>query len=260
MENLLSSLTDKVTEAIVKKQYEDALPEFEDESDMIEDEECKKEYKEAFDKAKEDMKKRGEDMLNEANEAAGAYIRQLRSDFNDLGTSLGYLSIGTAMFSARIAMVPPAIISATPMGPGVSAQLVPPLLQQLKAEGDNLSRVYDDCNSKINKLGLRAIASAVPIVGSVLSIADTVFGVAIPLITMVGSSVAGASGNIPNIEPPITISYDPKKCTNFSYIVPPSDPELEGDISATNCSKFTPMTDQDTKISCNNCKYFNKRV
>ena len=74
MENLLSSLTDKATEAIVKKQYEDSLPEFEDESDKIKDPEAKKEYKEAFDKAKEDMKKRGEDMLNDANEAAGAYL------------------------------------------------------------------------------------------------------------------------------------------------------------------------------------------
>lgn len=259
MENLLSSLTDKATEAIVKKQYEDSLPEFEDESDKIKDLEAKKEYKEAFDKAKEDMKKRGEDMLNDANEAVGAYIRQLKSDFNDLGTSLGHLSIGTAMFAARIAMVPPAIISATPMGPGVSAQLVPPLLQQLKAEGDNLSKVYDDCNSKINKLGLRALASMVPIAGSVLSVADTIFGVAVPLITMVGSSVAGAAGSIPDIKPPISISYNPKDCTNFSYIVPPSSPELEGDISASNCSRFTPMTDQDTKVSCDNCKYFNKR-
>jgi DNA gyrase subunit B len=49
------------------------------------------------------MKKRGEDMLNDANEAAGAYIRQLKSDFNDLGTSLGHLSIGTAMFATKMA-------------------------------------------------------------------------------------------------------------------------------------------------------------
>lgn len=155
MKNLLSALSAKAAQSISLKKYQDSLPEFKDESNEIKDPEAKKKYKETLDNAKEDMKKRGEEMLDKANEKLGQMYNQMIEDFNELGQDLGHLSVGTAQFAARIAMVPPALISVTPMGPGVSAQLAPPLLQQLKAEGDNLSAVYDRVDAKVSKLGLK---------------------------------------------------------------------------------------------------------
>lgn len=260
MKNLLSSVIDKAAEEIISKQYKDALPEFTDESDKIKDPECRKEYKEAFDKAKEDMEKRGQEMLDSANERVGATIRQVKTDLRDLGTSLGYLSVGTAQFAARIAMVPPAIISVVPLGIGVSAQLVPPLLQQLKAEGDNLSAVYDEVNSKIEKLGLKALVGSIPVVGSIMSIVDTTQAIAKPLISLVGADVSDIVGSLPEVDLPIPVpELSASSCTNFTYIVPPVSGE-GGDISATNCSRFVALNEGDSTVKCNNCKNYKSRL
>lgn len=261
MDNILSSLVDEISEEIVKKRVQDSQQEIEDKSEEITNENAKEKYKQAISDAKEKAKEAVDSAIDEANEQAGEFIRQVKSDLNDLGTSAGLLAVGTAQFAARIAMIPPAIISATPLGPGVSAQLVPPMLQDLKAEGDQLSRVYDECNYKMNKLGLTALVGSIPSISGVISLIKTTQSVAKPLIAMIGSNVDDMTGSLPEVDIPITITYEAEDCTNFSYIILP-DPEdpSSGDISAENCSNFEPMTDQDSTVSCNNCKKYNKRV
>ena len=265
MENPLDGVLDKLSEEVACKIAEDNAKESQPESakdgfdedgeleNQIEDPKMKEKFNKAKEEAKEKAKEAVKNAGNKAKEAGSRLLNQVKEDFNKLGTDLGILTVGSAQFAARIAMVPPAIISATPMGPGVAAQMVPPMLQQLKAEGDSLSKVYDDCQSTIKKYKLNEIGSVIPIVGQVMSIADTIFATAIPLITMVGSSVAGSVGSLPDVKPPITITYNAKDCTNFNYTI------LNGEVSAGNCSRFTPMNAGD-KVSCNKCKLYNKRV
>lgn len=258
MKNLLSALSAKAAQSISLKKYQDSLPEFKDESNEIKDPEAKKKYKETLDNAKEDMKKRGEEMLDKANEKLGQMYNQMIEDFNELGQDLGHLSVGTAQFAARIAMVPPALISVTPMGPGVSAQLAPPLLQQLKAEGDNLSAVYDRVDAKVSKLGLKSLMGTIPVVGSVMSIVETTQAVAKPLIALVGANVGDIIDDlpIPEIEIPIPIpDLSAANCSAFS----PKDLDLTN-ISASNCSKFVALNDDNPTVKCNNCKNYKSRL
>lgn len=202
-----------------------------------------------------------EGLTNEAVQQAQQKIEEVKSDITDLGTSCGHLITSTAQFAARIAMIPPAIIVATPMGPGVSTNLIPPMLQQIKCDGDNLSKTYDRCNCLINKLGLRILMRNIPIIGSVMGVIDTAMGIAESFIPLTGSpvtiittkiveSATGAIediaeealdkvGQIANIESPISFNYSASGCSNFSYIVAPPDPETDpGDVSAGNCSRF----------------------
>lgn len=191
-------------------------------------------------------------------------LDEVKSDISELGTSCGLLTTSTATFASRIAMIPPAIISATPLGPGVSANMIAPMLQQLKSDGDNLSKVYDTCNSKISKLGLKTLARNIPIVSSIMTVVDTAMGIAEKFIPLTGSSinkitttiVESATGEIEslvedveetvgqmaNIVASISYDYSPSDCTNFSYIVSPPDPEYPEDyITADNCSNFSPL-------------------
>lgn len=202
-----------------------------------------------------------EGLTNEAVQQAQQKIEEIKSDIMDLGTSCGHLITSTAQFAARIAMIPPSIIVATPMGPGVAANLIPPMLQQIKCDGDNLSKTYDRCNCLINKLGLKILMRNIPIIGSVMGVIDTAMGIAESFIPLTGSpvtiittkiveSATGAVediaeealdkvGQIANIESPISFNYSASDCSSFSYIIAPPDPEIDpGDVSAGNCSRF----------------------
>lgn len=298
MDNLIKSVADKAAESILQSRMAKCIPVTPSADDLTKgmekmyDENAPKrpkgisdekweEYKQKIEEQREKAKEETKELANKAEEEAEAAIKdaasrgkqaidELKGDLLDLGIAAGMLIVATADFMVRIALIPVAIISATPMGPGVSSQLIPALLKQLKAEGDNLSKIYDECDNKISKLGLNDIVDknssriSVPIdlgpINSVLSIVKGAQSTAKPLILAVGASVGDIAGSIPDIEPPISFNYSAKDCTNFSYIVPPSIPEEEGDISPENCSKFEAMSDQDSTVSCNNCKHFNKRV
>ena len=294
MDNLIKSVADKAAESVLQSRMAKCIPVTPSADDLtkgMEDmydknapkrpkgisdekwEEYKQKMKEQRDKAKEETK----ELANKAKEEAEAAVKdaaargkqainELKGDLLDLGIAAGMLIVATADFMVRIALVPVAIISATPMGPGVASQLIPALLKQLKAEGDNLSKIYDECDNKMSKLGLNDIVSSrisVPIdlgpINSVLSIVKGAQSTAKPFILAVGASVGDTAGSVPDIKPPISFDYSAKDCTNFSYIVPPTIPEDEGDISPENCSNFEAMNDQDSTRSCNNCKHFNKR-
>lgn len=298
MDNLLSSVIDKASETLLQLKVSKTLPELPDSSEVtgnmdnvfsenepekpenMEDSKWE-EYKEKMKKKREEAKKSMTEGINKAVEDQKNAIKnavsnniqgfkEIKSDLTDLGTCAGLLTVGSAEFATRIALVPPAIISATPMGPGVSAQLVPPLIKSLKGEGDNLSKVYDDCSSKMDKLGLNDVLSEsssrsaskfgidISPISTILSVVGGAMSLAKPLILMVGSSVGGESGTPPEVEPPISIEYNAEDCSNFIYITPPIDPETPGDISPENCNKFTPMT-EGSERKCDNCKFFSKK-
>lgn len=301
MENLLGEVIDKAAESILQVRMSKCIPTTPNPDDItngmdemynnnppkrpegVSDEEWDEylqKMKNKRDKSKEetknlvnDAKKESESAINDAASRGKQAMNEIIGDLSDLGIFSGMLIVATADFLARIALIPVAIISATPLGPGVASQMIPTLLKQLKAEGDNLSKIYDECSNKMSKLGLEDIVKEssyksillsnsidVSPINSVLNIVKTAQSTAKPLILAVGADVGGDSGTSPDIDPPITINYYARDCTNFSYIVPPSTPEEIGDISPENCSRFEAIDSRDTTISCNNCKHFNKRI
>lgn len=297
MENVLSSLVDEASVVLLQGAIIPTLPKFPSSDTLTENmdklfeenmpkrpegmndedwenylkelEENRKKKKEdleqSISKAEEDQKELVKNIASKNKEK----LLEIKTDLNDLGVSAGLLSVGTAEFATRVGMIPAAIISTTPVGPGVSPQLALPMVKDLKAEGDNLSKVYDDCDNKMKKLKLEEIISAADMlatfgisVAPVNSVTTTIKGimsVAKPLILAVGANVGGETGTLPDIQPPIDINYDAKDCSVFNYITPP-DPEqgIPDDISPTNCSKYDPF-DETKPIKCNNCKLFNKK-
>lgn len=287
MQNLLQSFKDELAKQIVSKvtefttdpriedlsgriqEVKDQIPDSPDKDKIADKLESKiKEAKDAVktkvDAAIGNAATKIEGLTQEAKEQAQQKIEEVKGDIMDLGTSCGHLITSTAQFAARIAMIPPAIIVTVPMGIGVAPQMIPPMLQQLKCDGDNLSKTYDRCNCLISKLGLNILMRNLPLVGSVMGVVNTAMGLAEKFIPLTGSPVTvlttkiveSASGvvesvaeealdkvgEIANIESPISISYSANKCSNFSYIISPPDPEEDpGDISAGNCSRFTPL-------------------
>lgn len=279
MDNPLSGLIDKASESLLQMKISSSLPELPDSEE--EGEKLKEELD--WDNLSEEEKKEKEKLVNNlkdsisdaANKQVDAIknaaanninaLNEIKADLKDLGISAGLLTVGTLDFAARIALVPMAIISTTPMGPGVSTNLISPLLKSLKGEGDNLSKVYDECSNKMTKLGLDNLSSVkvrsiFPIdlgpLTSVVGIVTAAQSTAKPLILMVGSSVAGETGSLPDVKPPIEVELSAKDCLSFSYI-DETDPE---NIDATNCSNFLSMSgNPDEEKKCTNCKNYKKK-
>lgn len=292
MQNLLDSIKDKASESILQARMVAQFPDLPDANQVKEQanstfksrvNEVREDIKQAKEEARnkissaiESGKKKAQDAIKNAKEQCKQAIEDITSDLNDLGTSAGLLVTGSAEFVSRVAMVPPAIISTTPMGPGVSPQLAPPMLKDLMAEGNQLSKQYDDCTSKMSKLGLDRLASLgrsrasgltslidFGPISSISSVVDTAMSTAKPLILATGASVGGDSGTEPEVEAPISIEYYADECSNFSYILAPSNPGDPGDISASNCLNFLAMITEEGKnpeISCNNCKNYKQRT
>lgn len=275
MDNLLDSLINEAGESLLQLKVSKTLPTLPDPEKQGEimkengySDEIISEYKNTVNNTSTQL----DDMVKNAALNNPQGLEEIKSDLKDLGTSCGLLVVGTAGFLTRVASVAPAIISVTPLGPGVSPQLILPMIKDLKAEGDNLSKVYDDCDSKMSKLGLEDIEGTMsrvkgknkslinlePITG-VISIVKSAMNTAKPLILAVGANVGGEEGSLPEVEPPITIEYYATDCVNFSYIFPPNIETGEDDISAGNCSKFEPWSEDNTERKCNNCKHYKKK-
>lgn len=254
MKNLIKSLVNDLSKEIAKKRVKDSQMD----SPKADESKVKLEsQKKKLTKAKEEFDKKTEESINEAIKDGSRYLEETKSDLNDYGTTLGILSVGTVQFSSRLAMIPPAIISATPMGPGISANLIPPMTQDLKAEGDILSKHYDDLASKRSKLQLDSLSQFIPGLGSVLSITDSIMSTSKPLITLVGASCGDIEGSIPDIKPPFEITYKAEDCSSFTPINGNIDPDgnlVGGVYSASNCSRFSSMNGD--KVDCTNCKNF----
>lgn len=304
MQNVLDSVIEDAGKAIVQARMVEQFPDLPNDAEVKAN--CEEKFKSKYEGSKKQIsddikrkqaearekissaiesgKQKAIDAINNVGEQCKQALEEVKADLSDLGTAAGLLTVGTLDFLSRIAMVPPAIISATPMGPGVSTNLVPPMLKDLMAEGNQLSKQYDDCTSKMNKLGLERLASigksrsSSDLLGSVSinfgvississSFISPAMSAAKPLILAVGASVGGESGSEPEVEAPISIDYKATDCSNFAYINAPSTPDDPGDISVGNCLNFLAMIEKEnadgtdaTEKSCNNCKNYLKRT
>lgn len=311
MDNLLEAVQEQATKSILQCRMVEEFPDLPDAGETMdkmkkeyEKVDIKEELKEQQEKAREQIKEKFDeaqqfmkDSINNVMDQCKQAVEEVKADLKDLGVSAGCLIVATAEFITRIALVPVAIIGVAPLGPAILSNLIPPLLKQLKAEGDNLSKIYDECSTKMEKLGLSRLSSlgrsrAGGLTGlidfgpisSVMSIVQTAQATAKPFILAVGANVGGSTGTTPSIEAPVTQDYTAEDCTNFSYIIPPLDPEEDpGDVSAGNCSKFEPLQveykkdengnpildssgnlveDPDYQYTpdCNNCKNYKGRI
>lgn len=243
----------------------------------------------------EELKEKGVELKENANieklkeqqqKAKEELIKKTQARLKKFGSAMSLLIDGVKSLSVRLATIPAAIISATPVGPGVSPNLVLPLLQQLKGEGDNLSKVYDDAKAAWDELGLEDMDLGEEEKGYVAGVLATItaaFGIAKTACMLVGSGVDGIEATLPEIEIPIdTPEYKASDCVN--YISSGSESEKE----CKYCTKFSPTSPdksiydfQDTpektaqeqydewyaewveenrdSFTCNDCKFFKKR-
>ena len=222
----------------------------------------------------EELKEKGVELKENANieklkeqqqKAKEELIKKTQARLKKFGSAMSLLIDGVKSLSVRLATIPAAIISATPVGPGVSPNLVLPLLQQLKGEGDNLSKVYIDVPYKIvdrrdgdiaecyadptkakellnweAKLGLEDMDLGEEEKGYVAGVLATItaaFGIAKTACMLVGSGVDGIEATLPEIEIPIdTPEYKASDCVN--YISSGSESEKE----CKYCTKFSPTS------------------
>ena len=205
----IKELTDKIKDVIltpvigqINKKYEDAIKGVE------------RAKKLGVDLGEEVSKEKLESGQQEAiEEITKVYDRSLKK----FGSAMTLLVDGTVSLVSRIAGSAAGIISTTPVVPGVSPNLLMPLLQQLKGEGDNLSKVFDDAKVAWDELGIDKLPESSAIT-SIKTAINGMFSTAKGFIMAVGSNCDGEeSGGLPTPSIPIEVpELDPKECDNYN--------------------------------------------
>ena len=287
MTNLLESVIDSGGESIIQcniinslpdlpdsnKRKEDVKEVYQDEPDKMNDEskEIQDDLEDEFDEQLDEAQTQMEDTIKNAKDNCKDALDNIGSDLSDLGVAAGCLVIATAEFLVRLALIPVAIIGVAPLGPAILSNLIPPMIKDLKAEGDNLSKIYDDCNSRMNKLGLnrlsemgRSRASGLTSlvdfgpINTIISIVGGAQATAKPFILAVGSDCGGDKGkSMAEIQGGMDLSHvnevvdrynkhtTASNCENYSSIG-------IGNPSASNCTNYNPI-DSSQSRDCKNC-------
>lgn len=287
MTNLLESVIDSGGESIIQcniinslpdlpdsnKRKEDVKEVYQDEPDKMNDEskEIQDDLEDEFDEQLDEAQTQMEDTVKNAKDNCKDALDNIGSDLSDLGVAAGCLVIATAEFLVRLALIPVAIIGVAPLGPAILSNLIPPMIKDLKAEGDNLSKIYDDCNSRMNKLGLnrlsemgRSRASGLTSlvdfgpINTIISIVGGAQATAKPFILAVGSDCGGDKGkSMAEIQGGMDLSHvnevvdrynkhtTASNCENYSSIG-------IGNPSASNCTNYNPI-DSSQSRDCKNC-------
>lgn len=255
MQNVIKGVTNKASQEIAEYTTRELLP---PSIDLNQTKDIKyPDMQDLYKATSKELDNKKEEMVKRAMSAGSNFVEGIKSDLNDLGVNAGHLITGTAQFAARLAIFPASIISVCTIGVGVAPNLLMPLIQQLKSEGDNLSATYDKMNTSINKLGLKRIQGKVPSIAGLLAPVTAAMAVAKPLIKMVGASVNDESGDSVDIEPPIEINLSASDCSNFTY------KNTSSGVSWSNCASFSPIIAQGQdgyEGSCNNCSRYNKKT
>lgn len=195
------------------------------------------------------------------NKAIKELKKKTMAQLKKFGSSASLLADGTISLVSRIAGSAAGIISITPVGPGISPNLLMPLLQQLKGEGDNLSKVFDDTKSAWDELGLEDKLESGEITGEAASIVSRAMGVlngiyttAKVAIMAVGSSCDGKIiDSLPSPDLPINPpEYKPTDCDNYAGTAQSTEQR-----TAENCTAYEELLEGKER-SCNNCKKFKK--
>lgn len=287
MTNLLESVIDSGGESIIQcniinslpdlpdsnKRKEDVKEVYQDEPDKMNDEskEIQDDLEDEFDEQLDEAQTQMEDTVKNAKDNCKDALDNIGSDLSDLGVAAGCLVIATAEFLVRLALIPVAIIGVAPLGPAILSNLIPPMIKDLKAEGDNLSKIYDDCNSRMNKLGLnrlsemgRSRASGLTSlvdfgpINTIISIVGGAQATAKPFILAVGSDCGGDKGkSMAEIQGGMDLSNVNEAVDRYNKHTTASNCENYSSIgignpSASNCTNYNPI-DSSQSRDCKNC-------
>lgn len=208
-----------------------------------------------------EINKMKEETMEQMKDAIGETL-------NKFGSALTLLIDLTGTFAKRLAQIPAAIISTTPVGPGVSLNLIPSLFQSLKGSGMELSNTYDQVKSSVKELGLEdaakedpsgTISVAVGMINGFLALASTAC-----LLVGVGCGDQKEASD-PEIEPPIEPDqYEAEDCVKYEPKPGYEDIERLGK-KVEWCKKFEHLSLSNDEILinpderiCNNCKHYRK--
>lgn len=243
--NILKSLIDEASSKITEE-IKTVNDKFEDLSNKIENATAKEKYVAAIEERKSSLK-----------EWESSMIKSFKVKLSNLGIKLGLLQEATSEFASRLASIPSAVICTTPAGPGVSTNLIPILIKQLKGEGDNLAAIISDVKVLSLDIGLDNFTN-VSGISSIISTKDTIVNIATTACKVVGSSVDDIEGDVVSVDSPdLEITYEASSCSNYIYVNAEEVPEEEYPTpDASNCKSFKAIDSSISEYSCNNCKYY----
>ena len=226
-------------------------------------------------KTKEKMEAIKKSQEEDLTKLAEGFEKSVGKNFDKLDTNMGLLVESAKTFVSRIAMIPPAIISATPVGPGVSINMIFPMIAQLKSDAQNLGKVYDDAKTSFDDLLMGLDIEKLPEgVKQVASTIDSALDTSGKLLSAVGVSRGGYEKSEPEVESPMKV--EASECDNYrtdsqhsNTSVYPKSPEyctkFEGimgldnfktDESGTKEEKYQAWLLDNRKCAC--CKNFKK--
>lgn len=188
------------------------------------------------------------------------------------------LAMGTKDFVTRLLSIPMAIISATPTGPGVSINLILPLIKQLQGEARNLAQVYDELDSALESLRVKELSETNAAINAAYTTIKIEMGVAATLCAAVGVP-CGDEQNVeePEVNSPMsaeakdcdnyspdsshtntsTYPKNPEYCTRFEGIMSLSDFKENKTLGKTAQQQYDEWLLENRK--CSSCKNFKKR-
>ena len=193
--------------------------------------------------------------------AKGSMETALGPGIKDLTSKLVLLTTGAIDFATRLATVPLAIISVTPSGPGVSVNLILPLIKELQGEARNLSKTYDETKSTVEALKIPELAEENGAINTIYKAIQAELVTVKTMILLVGVKCDGDEGGDTSayekspIEPE---PYSADDCVNFEA---KDDPGSDVRI-AKNCKNFAYIGGrgriEQSDITCSNCTHFKK--
>ena len=192
-----------------------------------------------------------DELKKSAKEAVKSTVDSVINKVKELGPCLSLLTAGTASLIMQLPLIAVEIIGVSAVGPTVNANAIPSLLQRLKRQGDDLSKVYDDASRLTGEI--EQMAGQVPLIQStVIAPVNAILVAAKAACLMVGSPCGGESAETPSVESPISFTNDPKKCKNYQ----PTSTSVSNRTCA-NCTAYEELI-AGKERSCNNCKKFEK--
>ena len=244
-------LIDSLKQAVLKEITETLIPQV----DVV------KMYGEEWKDMDQELKDELSGLEEQANEAftgqRDELMKGLEVKWTALNSALTLTVNSCLQLGTRLALVPAAIISTTPVGPGVAVNAIPQAIAQLKNDGEVAGKAYDDTKNALSDL-VGSVSG-----GMVGTLKDTVLGLlgtAATLLAVVGISKDGVPAENPKVESPIEVpEYKASECANFDPINPETQPgtDIIKDISCENCKNYEALV-ADSERSCNNCKNYKK--
>lgn len=238
-------LIDGLKEAVLKEIADNLLPSVDIKDKFRDWDSLSPELKDEFLEDEETINSNIEDQKEQV-------IKGMEPKWNNLSSSLNLLVNSSTQFVTRLAMVPTAIISTTPVGPGVAAGAIPQAIAQLKSDGETVGKAYDDTKNSLSEI-LGGYSGDSTIITDLKTTISTLLGTAAIALAVVGISKDGVEAQEPEVQSPVALpEYKAGDCKNYREI------EQEDPVECENCENYNALNPSGTR-ACNNCTRYEKR-